>query len=101
MAKRRFLVPIGVAVSALLPTQSQANQSPVDQAFPNTTSTQPAGQLAANAGGSVVQELFYRIGTERHLMLLKRAGSGIVFAAHESHASHSSHSSHRSHRSGG
>jgi hypothetical protein len=93
---KRFLVPVGVAVAALISSQSNA-------ALPSAETKIPLerGNLTADVKEStdtVLQKLIYQLGEEQHALLLLKPGSGMIYAQHGSHASHASHGSHRSGR---
>jgi len=89
MIYKKFLVPVGVALAALISSGSLAAQAPVE------THKIP--------GDPVLQRLINQIGAGEHALLLHKAAPGTIYAQHYSHSSHSSHeshSSHQSHRSG-
>ncbi len=95
---KKFLVPMGVAVAALISSYSHA-------ALTSTESTKllERGELAEDVKDSkdtVLQKLFYQLKEEQHSLLLLKPGSGMIYAQHGSHVSHASHASHRSHGSG-
>lgn len=94
---KAFLVPVGVAVAALVSSQSHAALTSEPQALLER------GNLIGGVKDSkdtVLQELLYQLREEQHALLLIKSGSGIIYAQHRSHASHASHTSHVSHRSG-
>lgn len=98
MSSKRFLMPIGAAVAALLPTGAQAVLTPMQPEIPLGPS-----QLSVESRQTVdpiVQAMHYLLGSEAHALLLRQADSGVLYAGHGSHASHGSHGSHGSHRSG-
>lgn len=86
----KFLIPLSAAVAAIAPAQ-------IAIASPSPAAT--AGSSVRHAADAVVQEISYQIGTEEHLLLMKRSDAGEIYAYHRSHRSHRSHSSHSSHRS--
>lgn len=88
--RHKFLIPLSVAIAAVAPSQ-------VVVASPSPAAT--SGASVRSAADAVVQELSYQIGTEEHLLLMKRSDAGEIYAYHRSHRSHRSHSSHSSHRS--
>lgn len=94
---KKFLVPVGVAVAALISSQSHAALTSAEPKIPLEL-----GNLAEGVEGvkeskvTVLQKLIYQLKEERHALLLLKPGSGIIYAQHGSHASHASHRSHRS-----
>jgi hypothetical protein len=95
---KRFLVPVGVAVAALISSQSHAALTSAE-----TTTLLERGNLAENVKESkdtILQKLIYQLNEEQHVLLLLKPGSGMIYAQHGSHVSHASHTSHGSHRSG-
>lgn len=95
---KNFLVPVGVAVAALISGQSHAALTSIE-----TTNLLEHGNLGQNAKepkDTVLEKLFYRLKEEQHVLLLLKPGSGMMYAQHGSHSSHASHASHASHRSG-
>lgn len=95
---KKFLVPIGVAVAALVSSHSHAALTSAE-----TTMLLERGKLAENGKESkdtVLQKLIYQLKEEQHALLLLKPGSGMIYAQHGSHVSHASHASHSSHRSG-
>lgn len=101
MKYNKFLVPVGVAVAALISSQSQAALAPAETKIPLEL-----GKLTEDVKefrDTVLQKLIYQLGEEQHALLLLKPTSGIIYAqhgSHVSHASHASHGSHGSHRSG-
>ena len=96
---KKFLVPVGVAVAALISSQSHAALTPAESKIPSEL-----GNLSENVKESrdtVLQKLIYQLGEEQHALVLLKAASGMIYAQHGSHASHASHRSHGSHRSSG
>jgi hypothetical protein len=90
----KFLVPVGVAASALAGSAVKAD-APVKpdaaiEALPNS---------ATPSGAKVVSHSYIANG-EEHTLLLKLS-DGVPSAQHGSHVSHNSHSSHVSHSSHG
>lgn len=99
MSSKKFLIPVGAAVAALLPVGAQAIPTP------QQTSDVAFGRSIVSAAGlqtndPVFQTIQYLIGTEAHALLLRQPAPGVLYAAHGSHRSHGSHGSHGSHRSG-
>jgi hypothetical protein len=95
---KRFLVPVGVAVAALISSQSNAALTSAETNIPLERAN-----LKEDAKGSkdtVLQKLIYQLKEEQHALLLLKPGSGMIYAQHGSHVSHASHASHGSHRSG-
>lgn len=87
MVNYKFLIPLGVAVAAIAPA-SAVLASPLPASGTNSS--------VRSAADAVLQEVSYQIGTEEHLLLMKRSDAGEMYAYHRSHRSHRSHSSHRS-----
>lgn len=95
---KKFLVPVGVAVTALISSQSHAALTSAETKIPLER-----GSLTADVKESkdtVLQKMIYQLREEQHALLLLKAGSGMIYAQHGSHVSHASHGSHGSHRSG-
>ena len=96
MVSKKFLIPIGTAVAALVPLKLHAT------AVGPTQPTAPEGAVPALPSVTpmdtdrVVQELSYRLHSEMHVLLLRQPRSGPLYAGHGSHMSHHSHGSHRS-----
>lgn len=92
MMHKKFLVPVGVAVAALISSQSHAALTPAENKTPSEQ-----GDLTKDIKESkdtVLQKLNYQLSEEQHALLLLKPGSGIIYAQHGSHASHASHASH-------
>lgn len=99
MRYKGFLVSVATALSALLSNTSQAVTAGSNS--PSESSERPGPASATNLSTDpIVQRLTYPIGTEEHLLLMRKPVSGMIYAAHGSHGSHRSHASHSSHRSG-
>ena len=95
---KKFLVPVGVAVAALISSQSHAALTSAENKIPLER-----GNLTEDVKEStdtVLQKLIYQLREEQHALLLIKPASGMIYAQHVSHASHASHRSHGSHRSG-
>lgn len=100
MAKRNFLLPLGLSIAALLqsahaaivPTQtgSSPDVAPSNDANPDTHS-----QAVPGGSGNV----FVGDGKDVFRFVLQRTENGELIAAHGSHSSHASHASHASHYS--
>ncbi|MES2188746.1 MAG: His-Xaa-Ser repeat protein HxsA2 [Pseudomonadota bacterium] len=90
MVNYKFLVPLSVAVSAVAPAATAMVSH-----IPASSSESPVRK----ATDAVVREVAYQIGTDEHLLLMKRSDEGEIYAYHRSHRSHRSHNSHSSHRS--
>src|SRR6266513_371189 len=104
MRYKKFLIPVGVAVAALISSGAHASENSVE------THKTPSLELAAStkagkeSSDPVLKKLLYQIGAEEHALLLRKPASKTMYAQHGSHMSHSSHESHyshQSHRSGG
>ena len=92
---RSFLVPVVVAIAALISTPSFATQQKTAD-VDHESSPIDAITLAGNANKQVVQMVR---GNELHDLLLVKSDNGQTFAYHSSHSSHASHASHSSHYS--
>lgn len=99
MSTKRFLIPIGAAIAALLPFKIQAAMTTSDAPLSSNESLRVPTSKPAIAD-PIVQEMKYLMGSEAHSLLLRQSSIGTLYAGHGSHMSHYSHSSHRSHRSG-
>ena len=100
ISSRKFLVSVGIALTSLLSNSSlQAITEPVDKIHPvppvDSASQRLVGQTNKDEG-SIVNKLTYQNEGERHLLLLRKASRGAIYADHSSHESHGSHSSHSS-----
>ena len=97
MMKKSFLVPVGLAATALMANNAGATTQikPIESDEKNV-STQTNSN--AERDGTTTQIAQYLKGDEKHELLLKKSDVGLIFAAHGSHASHGSHGSHRSGR---
>jgi hypothetical protein len=95
---KNFLVPVGVAVAALISSQSHAALTPSQTKIPSEVEN--LTEDLKKSLDTVLQKLTYQLGEEQHSLLLLKPASGIIYAQHGSHASHASHRSHGSHRSG-
>ena len=102
MSYKKFLVPVGVAVAALISSGSHAAPTPAETKTPLERGH--STDAVKESSDPVLQKLIYRLGEEQHALVLLKAASGMIYAqhvSHASHASHGSHGSHGSHRSGG
>lgn len=101
MSRKKFLVPMGMAISALFASTADAATAlaPGDDSKPMAEKSQSLPR-SEQASDPIVREVTYQIGADQHLLYLRRAPHGAIYMAHSSHASHGSHGSHRSHRSG-
>ncbi len=89
MQKRKFLVPIAVALSALSPSASGSFGTAMD--LPPTSAAQnQKGATSIPPPTAMRDDLFG--------FVLKQGDGGEIFAGHRSHRSHSSHRSHYSSR---
>ena len=101
VSSRKFLVSVGIALTSLLSNSSLgAATKPVDKINPESpVDSAPTPRLAGQTSkdeGSIVNKLTYQNEGERHLLLLRKASRGAIYADHSSHESHGSHSSHSS-----
>jgi hypothetical protein len=93
MKRYKFLIPVGIAASALAGSAVKADtavQLPVK-------AEKVADFSGAKEPGAFVQH--YTINGEEHTLLLRLGDQGVLYAQHESHSSHASHASHASHSS--
>jgi hypothetical protein len=90
MKKRKFLIPIAVALSALAPNAGASTSATPDSHL-YAAGIIPKGPEPLTVTQPTSQELFG--------FVLKASEGGEIFAGHRSHRSHRSHSSHRSHYS--
>jgi len=100
MISKKFLIPVGAAVAALLPFQAQAslNQlTPQDFADGSLRTSLTVKPVVTDP---IIQELTYLMQSEMHALVLRQSSAGALYAQHGSHMSHQSHHSHQSHRSG-
>lgn len=100
MNEKRFLIPLGAAVAALLPLKvhGAVNASETQPVPADAVRALPLAKLTEN--DPVIQELTYTMQSEVHALLLRQSSTGVLYAGHGSHGSHGSHQSHGSHRSG-
>jgi hypothetical protein len=98
MTNTKLILPLGVALAALLPNETGASTISLN----NVASSLSGENLSVESRSltnQVLKELLYRIGTEQHFLTLHKSEGGVLYAQHRSHASHYSHSSHMSHMS--
>ena len=100
MKPRKFLVSMGIALSALV-SNSIAGKAVRADTKPPESSTESLTPRVVREGvrdltDPILQKLVYRIENEQHLLLLRKPKTGTIYAGHGSHASHGSHSSHSS-----
>jgi len=93
MKAYKFLIPIGIAASALV-----GNAVKADVTQPEAKTEFVADSSTAAAERPFVHK--YIADGEEHTLLLRVGDQGVLYAQHVSHSSHSSHHSHYSHRSG-
>jgi hypothetical protein len=103
MNPRKFLVSVGIALTALVPNTIGAKAASIDSRLPDSPKESLTPRLpgehikdSKQLGHSIVERLTYQTESEQHLLLLRRAGSGKIYADHSSHGSHGSHGSHSS-----
>jgi hypothetical protein len=89
MMSRKFLVPVGVAVAALLSTESGKAESKANVESKDTANLTGVSVPSVNAQ----EELTYLKEDEYHKLLMRKSDNGMIFADHSSHSSHSSHRS--------
>lgn len=94
---KKFLIPVGAAVTALVANNSTAAIAP--SAAGDAASGSTSSQVNLEGGNqSPLQSVGYVKDGEAHSLMMKKMDSGLVLSYHSSHASHASHSSHRSGR---
>ena len=93
---KKFLIPVGLAVSALMANNAGATQIKPGESENNSAATQVDSN--AEREGVTTHIAHYLKGDEKHQLLVKKSDVGLIFAAHGSHSSHGSHGSHRSGR---
>jgi hypothetical protein len=100
MHPKKYLVSVGLALTALISNSvgakaarfdSKPAESPDESLTPNV-----ASEEGKDLSDTIVQRLVYQTGNDQHLLLLRKPGSGSIYADHSSHGSHGSHSSHSS-----
>jgi hypothetical protein len=103
MNPKKFLVSVGIALTALVPNTIGAKAASVDPRSPEPHKESPTPSLAAEdikdakqLRDSIVERLIYQTESEQHLLLLRKTSSGNIYADHSSHGSHGSHGSHSS-----
>lgn len=95
--KKSFLVPVGLAATALIANNAGATmQSKLVESDEKSAATQE--NSIKDRDGATTHIAEYLKGDEKHELLVKKSDVGLIFAAHGSHASHGSHGSHRSGR---
>lgn len=94
MKPYKFLIPVGIAASALAGGAVKANVT--NQ--PEAKTEQVADSSATAVAQPFVQK--YTVNGEEHTLLQRLGNQGVLYAQHESHSSHASHASHSSHTSG-
>jgi len=89
----KFLVPVGIAASALAGNAVKAKVT----TQPEARIEQVADSSATSPAKAFLQK--YVANGEEHTLLLTVSGHGTLYAQHVSHVSHASHASHASHSS--
>ena len=102
MAKRKFLVSLAVALTALSQTSTGAVKNSAEPTLPHSEiqndATPDLLRYSLPEKGQSVDAII-RSGEDLFKFVLHRSQDGQLMAAHESHYSHSSHQSHSSHYS--
>lgn len=93
MKPYKFLIPVGIAASALAGNAVKANVT----TQPEAKTEQVADSSAVAEAQTVVHK--YIANGEEQTLVLRLGDQRVLYAQHDSHASHSSHSSHASHSS--
>jgi hypothetical protein len=100
MNPRKFLVSVGIALAALVPNTIGAKAASLDPRSPDlpkeSLTPRLPGEDTKQLRDSIVERLTYQTESEQHLLLLRKTGSGNIYADHSSHGSHGSHGSHSS-----
>ena len=91
---KKFLIPVGAAVAALISSQSHAALTSAEPKIPSQLGD--LGSDIKESKDTIVEKLIYQLKEDQHVLLLLKPGSGLIYAQHGSHASHASHASHRS-----
>ncbi len=91
---KKFLVPLGTAIAALLPIEGHANVDTSHELPQDVGQREPCPEPVVTTVNA--QLLPYVIQSELHTLFLRRSEGGILSAGHGSHQSHYSHRSHRS-----
>jgi hypothetical protein len=94
---KKFLIPVGAAVTALVTHNSNASLAPINNGETVSGAASSHANLDASSKSSL-QSVGYVKDGEAHSLMMKKMDSGLVLSYHSSHASHASHSSHRSGR---
>ncbi len=94
MDRKAFLVPIAVAVAALITDVGTASSSILYRVKPETHETRAlsSGEFASTSRPAPNS-------ADEQTLLLHRSSADAVTAQHSSHSSHGSHGSHSSHSS--
>lgn len=97
MTGKKFLIPLGTAVAALLlPVKAHATVNGSDIPNSPNDAVRVSSSTTHLNNNRVVQELIYRSQSELRSLLLRQPSAGPLYAGHGSHMSHHSHMSHRS-----
>jgi len=96
MTGKKFLIPLGTAVAALLPVKAHATMNGSDISNSPNDAVRVSSSTTPLNNDRVVQDLVYRSQSELHSLLLRQPSAGPLYAGHGSHMSHHSHMSHRS-----
>ena len=99
MTSKTLVVPVGVALAALLANTSEAAKVPTETRK-GLLDVHGASMISKEFSDPILKELMVRVGEETHTLTLHKSTTGILYAGHGSHISHDSHVSHGSHRSG-
>jgi len=96
--RKKFLIPVSVAIAGLAASNSQAVAAPLNLAAESKFDQIASKPIVLSREG--VSRVVFASGGELHSLILARNAQGVILSDHESHYSHQSHSSHRSHYSG-
>jgi hypothetical protein len=94
MKPYKFLIPVGIAASALSGTAAKASV----EIQPSTDAVHAADAATVTSTPQAFARKYVTNG-EEHTLLLRISGGGVLYSQHGSHSSHSSHTSHSSHSS--
>ena len=97
LMKKAFLVPVGLAATALMANNAGAMTQTKSSVLDEKGSSAQVNSIAERDGKTTHIAQYFK-GDEKQELLVKKSDLGLIFAAHGSHSSHASHGSHRSGR---
>ena len=92
--KKTFLVPVGLAATALVANNAGA-MTQTKSSAPDDKGSSAQTNAISDRDGTTTHIAEYLKGDEKHELLVKKSDLGLIFAAHGSHSSHGSHRSGR------